>query len=217
MQKPFSLVQILRGSDSEKGTKSSERKSKRRKWCAKMFDYLPDVARPAAPVPDKSDAFGGAAPKPTGHDFPVIPLHPAVMSQLKGRIETHYHRSRSKRKRFNFSRAFNKIYRAPDDTHFAMTKAHSVSAVLLAEMKADSVGVSEVGTEARLKKTSEAGKSEVTCLEKQERASMAFRMINSSQMNNTGMENVFQRLSDRIVEFHNTSGHVQNDSSLTSW
>ena len=42
-----------------------------------------------------------------------------------------------------------------------MTKAHSVSAVLLAEMKPETVGCSEVGTEARLKKSTEPDKTEV--------------------------------------------------------
>ena len=129
-----------------------------------MFGYLPDVVRPAVPVADKSDAFGGAAPRPSGHDFPVIPLHSAVKPLLNNRIDTHFHRCKSKRKKFNPSKAYNNINRAPDDTHFAMTKAHSVSAILLAEMKPDLVGCSEVGTEARLKKGTESGKSEATCL-----------------------------------------------------
>ncbi|MEK6220474.1 MAG: hypothetical protein N2B01_06315, partial [Psychrobacter cryohalolentis] len=86
-----------------------------------------------------------------------------------------------------------------DNTHFALTKAHSVSAVFLAEMKTDAVGCSQVGTEARLKK------AETACLERQERATTAFRMINSSQLNNAAIEKVFQRLRDQITEFHSTS------------
>ena len=192
-------------SDSEKGPQSNLRKTKRRKWVPKVYDYLPDLVRPTVPVADKSDEWWGSTPKSAGHDFPVLPLHAAVKAQLNSRIETHFKRSKSSRKSFNPSRTYNKIYRTPDNTHFALTSAHSVSAVFLAEMKPDAVSCSQVGTEARLKKNTAAGKAEAACLERQERATTAFRIINSSQLNNAAIEKVFQRLRDQITEFHSTS------------
>ena len=72
-------------------------------------------------------------------------------------------------------------------------------------MKTEAVGCSQVGTEARLKKNTAAGKAEATCLERQERATTAFRMINSSQLNNSAIERVFKGLQDQITEFNNTS------------
>ena len=193
-------------SDNEKSNKSGERKTRRRKWCSKMFDYLPDIEKPESSVSNDKDPFWGSTPIKSGsHDFPVIPLHKKVKSLLDDRINIHFRKSKAKKKKFNPSKAFNKIYRAPDDTHFAMSKAHAVSAMFLAEMKPDAIGLSEVGTESRLKKGSESGKVEALCLERQEKACTAFRMINSSQLDNSAIDNVFGKLSDRIKEFHNTS------------
>ena len=160
---------------------------------------------PAGPVADKTSAFWGITPKSSNHDFPVIPMHSALTAQLANRVDTHFNRFKSKRKKFNPSKTYNKIYRATDDAHFSLTKAHTVSATLLAEMKPDAVGCAEVGTEARLKKTSDAGKVEAACLERQERACLAFRMINASQLDNMAIDNVFQRLHDQITEYNKNS------------
>lgn len=62
-----------------------------------------------------------------------------------------FRKLKGKKKRFNPSKAYNNIYRVTDEAHYALTKPHSVSATLLAEMKQDQVGCSEVGVEGRLK------------------------------------------------------------------
>ena len=192
-------------SDSEKGPHANVRKSRRRKWVPKVYDYLPDLTKPIIPVAGKSDQWWGVTPKSSGHDFPSLPLHSAVKDQLNSRIDTHFKRSKSSRKSFNPSKTYNKIYRTPDSTHFALTSAHSVSATFLAEMRPEAVSCSQVGIEARLKKNSAAGKAEATCLGRQDRATTAFRIINSVQLNNAAKEQVFQQLQDQINEFHSTS------------
>ena len=67
------------------------------------------------------------------------------------------------------------------------------------------VGCTEVGTEARLKRTSDAGKVEAASLERQERACSAFRMVNASQLDNMAIDHVFQRLRDQITEYNKNS------------
>ena len=206
-------------SDSDSGSESSdkksgERKSNRKRWIGKIFDFLDGVDKPEQPVPDKAvkNWWGRSDQKSTSHDFPTLPIHRAVGVQLEGRVRSHFLQvssGKGSKKKFNPSKAYNGIYRAPDDTHFALTKSHAVSAELLAEMKSEAVGVSEVGVKARLKKNTTAGTAEAVCLTRQERASTAFRMINSLQLNQQATDTVFQRLTDRITEFNKTS--ILND------
>ena len=49
-------------SDSDSGNrKPSERKTKRKRWAEKLYDYLPDVARPVVPTPDDSNVWWGTS------------------------------------------------------------------------------------------------------------------------------------------------------------
>ena len=46
-------------SEGEGGSKIDQRKSAKRSWAGKMFDYLDDVQRPAVQEPDKTDSWWG--------------------------------------------------------------------------------------------------------------------------------------------------------------
>ena len=96
-------------SDSDSNKKPSERKTKRRRWCSKLYDYLDDVEKPAEPVPDQSGAWWGSSiTKSTSHDYPTLPLHKAVMFQLDSRVKTHFNQiAKGERKKFNPSKAYN--------------------------------------------------------------------------------------------------------------
>ena len=97
-----------------------------------MFDFLSDVKKPATLQIDKSDVWLGLIPKATIHEYPVLPIHIAATMGLDKRIEMHFNRSKGKKKRFNPSRAYNDIYRAPEEANFSLTKPHTVLATLLA-------------------------------------------------------------------------------------
>ena len=125
-------------SDMEKGPKSNARKSAKRKWANKMFDCLPKIQKLPAPQSDSVD-FWGTQAKPTSHDFPVLPMHPTIAKQLSSRVDFHFNRFKAIKRKFNQSKAYNSIYRATDESHFSLRKAHAVSATLLAEMKPDMI------------------------------------------------------------------------------
>ena len=81
-------------------------------------------------------------------------------------------------------------------------------------MKPEALGCAEVGTEARLKKSTEPGKIEVACLDRQDRACTAFRMINSAQMDNMAIEHIFNGLQSQIIEYNKTSHLSKSVSTL---
>lgn len=57
-------------SEGDGGVKIDQRKTAKRSWAGKMFDYLPDVDRPTVQEPDKADSWWGMkTKKSSSHDY----------------------------------------------------------------------------------------------------------------------------------------------------